>query len=70
MSLKQPISKLILLILVCFLIDSIYAKVVDIQVGGGGEENLKFNPKFVEVELGDIVSVLILIYLQSLFFFL
>jgi len=55
-SLQQRIlKKLIVLVLVCFFITSIYAKVVTIQVGGGGPENLKFVPQNVTANKGDFI---------------
>ncbi|CAG8469632.1 9711_t:CDS:1, partial [Funneliformis mosseae] len=51
---KQQISKLIVLILACFFIESINAEIRVINVGGGGQQNLKFDPQFITAHQGDI----------------
>ncbi|CAI2164649.1 14752_t:CDS:2 [Funneliformis geosporum] len=56
MALIQQISKLIVFILICSFIESINAEVRVIKVGGGGQQNLKFDPQNTTAHNGDIIQ--------------
>ncbi|RIA80862.1 hypothetical protein C1645_750835 [Glomus cerebriforme] len=52
---QRILKNLIFLILAFYVVDSIYAEIINIQVGGGGPYNLHFVPQNVTANKGDTI---------------